>query len=496
MTDPSSAERVDPGGAPPTAPAYARVVPGSFDAPRHYYPRVLNAQIHPLVRFFLSLDNERIVRRFVHLNPRVDADALRTILATKPRYFRWAGSDLLHVTTADGRRQMVVVETNSCPSGQKSMPAYDDQDEQGAYRLNLANGFLASVRGKRLPEGGLAVIYDKNFMEASGYAAALADLTGEHVHLVEFPDGAAEPRAWFDAGQLLVRDESDTVHPVRCAFRYVTQRPWNRIPVQTRTYILNPVLTCLAGGRNKLVAAKAYDLYNAELDAVGLRIRTPETIWDVAWAEIPLWVRRLGGHAVIKVPYSNAGQGVYTITSGAELDRFLAEAPRNYERYIVQSLIGNHSWSSTGPRGRLFHVGTVPNKRGASYVADVRMMVSGGPDGFRPLVIYARRASEPLLDTLADGVSSWDMLGTNLSIRDPDGSWDTDRTRLLLMDRKDFNALGLGIDDLIEGYIQTVLCTLAIDKMACNLVGSKGQLKMKLFRSLNDDAALADEIMR
>lgn len=35
-----------------------------------------------------------------------------------------------------------------------------------------------------MPGGGLAVLYDKNPMETTGYAAALANLTGEHVHLV------------------------------------------------------------------------------------------------------------------------------------------------------------------------------------------------------------------------------------------------------------------------------------------------------------------------
>ncbi len=40
--------------------------------------------------------------------------------------------------------------------------------------------------------------------------------------------------------------------PVRACLRYVTQRPWNRIPPITRTLIFNPVLACLAGGRNKV----------------------------------------------------------------------------------------------------------------------------------------------------------------------------------------------------------------------------------------------------
>ncbi len=475
-------------------PAYALVEPGSFEAERHFYPRVLNAQIHPLVRFFLGLGTERIVRRYCHLHPMVDPGALRALLAEQPRHFRWAGSDLLYVTTEDGVRNMVVIETNSCPSGQKSMPLYEETDEQGGYRAMLQSSFLPLLKGRRLPTGGLAVIYDKNLTEASGYAAAMADLLNEPVHLVEFPDGAEQPRARFSEGVLEVRGSTGSWQPIRCAFRYVTQRPWQRIPVASKTLVLNPVLACLAGGRNKTVAAKAYEFFNAELSGSGLKIRTPETMWDVSAAEVPLWVRKLGGLAVVKVPYSNAGQGVYTITSEAELEAFSAVAQR-YDRFIVQSLIGNYNWSSHGREGRLFHVGTIPNKRGRSFVADLRVMVCAGPDGFRPLVVYARRARQPLLDTIGEH-SSWETLGTNLSIRDQDGSWTSDTSRLLLVDRKDFNTLGLGPDDLIEAYIQSVLATLAIDRMAQRLQSTKGGLKMKLFRSLNNDAALVSEIMR
>ena len=64
-----------------------------------------------------------------------------------------------------------------------------------------------------------------------------------------------------------------------------------------------------------MVAAKAYDSYNIDLALSGLRIHTPHTIRDVKWEEIPGYIEKLGGHAVIKIPYSNAGQGVYTITS-------------------------------------------------------------------------------------------------------------------------------------------------------------------------------------
>lgn len=114
-------------------------------------------------------------------------------------------------------------------------------------------------------------------------------------------------------------------HPIRACFRYVTQKPWNRFPLKTKTVVMNQIISCLAGGRNKMMAARAYDFYNSEIVDTGLAIRTPETINNVTRGEIPLWIRSMGGHAVLKVPYSNAGQGVYTITNKKELDNFLSQ---------------------------------------------------------------------------------------------------------------------------------------------------------------------------
>lgn len=85
------------------------------------------------------------------------------------------------------------------------------------------------------------------------------------------------------------------------------------------------------------------------------------------------------------------------------------------------------------------------------------------------------------------------MLGTNLSVKLPNGGWTTDTSRLILMDRKDFNQLGLGIDDLIDAYIQTALAVIAIDKMAAKLMAN-GKFDYQLFESLNPDNALLDEI--
>ncbi len=469
------------------------VAPGAFEPEEHFYPKALNAQIHPMVGHFFNLNHERLLKRYTHLNPRVEGDYLAQLLNRQTKFFHWGGADLFYVTTEQGNRRMVVLETNSCPSGQKSMPILIDADEHRGYRSLLEQSFLPALKGRRLPKGVLAIIYDKNPMEVAGYGATLADLTGEEVWLVPCFDGEENPLSCLE-GVLYLHTSSGERLPIRACLRYVTQRPWNRLPVVTKTFIYNSTLVCLAGGRNKLVASKAYEIFNAELREHGLHIHTPETIQGVGKLEIPLWVNRFGGFAVIKIPYSNAGQGVFTITNEKELEEFMA-GEYEYDQFIVQSLIGHSRWSSSGSRGKYFHIGTVPNRKGEIFVADLRMMVYATPNGFRPAALYARRTRAPLIESLEGEHSSWELLGTNLSIKKGKDQWDSDTHRLMLMDRKDFNNLGLGLDDMIEAYIQSVLSVLAIDQMAEALISAKGGFRMKLFRSLNHDPVLCNEVV-
>lgn len=138
-------------------------------------------------------------------------------------------------------------------------------------------------------------------------------------------------------------------------------------------------------------------------------------------------------------------------------------------------------------------MGTIPNRKGETYVSDLRLMISGSEAGFKVVGMYARRARDPLMDCLDPATPSWSQLGTNLSVAQGNGMFDTESDRLLLMDRKDFNMLGMGLDDLIDAYVQTVLAVVAIDKMADRLV-INGHFSRLLFHSINDDEALMEEI--
>jgi len=481
-----------------SAPAVLKVetfAPDDFEAERHFYPRTLNAQLHPLVAAFYRMPLDRIVRRYCHLNPQVDAEVLKTLLGTQPRHLRWSGSDVLNVSTENGVRLKLVLETNSCPSGQKSFPLIDEQEEEGGYHRLIKQTFLPLVRKelkKAEPGSVVAVLYDKNYMEASGYAQALATATKQTVALIPCPRD--NPEAFLEVKDRYLYAKLDgELKQVICAFRYVTQRPWTRLPFDLKTPLLNPIVACLAGGRNKTVAAKAYEAFNAQNRESGLEIRTPESFTNVRKAEVPFLLERLGGKAVVKVPYLNAGQGIYTIVNESELAAFM-EAEHDYDSFIVQQLVGNVRWSSTASRGKVFNIGTVPDKKGHIYVFDIRMMVAWQDEAYAPVAMYARRAPTPMEAELVAGAESWKVLGTNLSKKVGKDRFETEPKRLLMCDRKDFHRLGLGLDDLIEIFIQAVLCNRAIDDMAKRLVKRGGGFRRSLFRSLVADESLLKEI--
>ena len=80
------------------------------------------------------------------------------------------------------------------------------------------------------------------------------------------------------------------------------------------------------------------------------------------------------------------------------------------------------------------------------------------------------------------------------------------KERLLTMDSNDFNVLGLGLDDLIDAYIQTVQSVISIDKLCIELLESPsidnqeetskmfGKFNFDLFKKLNPDVSLLNEI--
>lgn len=464
--------------------------PGNFVKHNHFYPGVLNSTAHPTVQRFLQLSRDTIISLYCSRHPQIDSKDIASLLQYKCKYFLWSGSDLLYVRSAENGNQMVVIETNSCPSGQKHMPGLEHYSSFRGYERLIktvcSKGTMTNKSG-----GGLAVLYDKNKMEASGYAAALAELSSQNVMLVPFFENDLDPPVRFSNSILEVRDAYGWWHSIEFALRYVTQRPWNRIPFQTKTHIVNPTVVCLAGGRNKLMACKAYEEFNTSLTGTGLRIKTPRTICNVRKSDVPRLITELGGKAVVKVPYSNAGQGIYIITNERELFVFMNENS-SYEEYIIQSLIGSEP-QENGQIESYSHIGTKTSGSEDRYVFDMRMMVTNNDEGFHPVALYSRRAKSPL-NSIKSCTSYWDVFGTNLSYKGADGEWQSDESRLISLCRSGFESLELGLEELVEAYIQTVMSVIAIDQMAERLMNKNQGFDYDHFSSLNGDRQLLQEM--
>jgi hypothetical protein len=446
------------------------VEPQDFEAADHWYPRALNSNIHPLVGYFLNLSHEQLAERFCRINPQADPQAIRNILSYQPTFFRWAGSDLMHVTNSRGHRHLTVIETNSCPSGQKSMPLLDLNAEQGGYRILIEKTFRPMVE-KVTEDGVLAVVFDKNPMENIGYAATVAEVFNEEVYLAQYNNGDGNPPIKFVDQKMYVNTGHQQWTPVRAAFRYVTQEPWNRIPRNSRTLLLNPIEACLAGGRNKDVASVAYEKFNRKFNDKGLQIITPLTYRKVNIDQLHDLYQQMGGNMVIKVPDSNAGQGVITVTNDKELLKAVKQlTDRAADNLLVQQLINCNPGNLNNQisTNSWYHVGTLPDSKGRSFAFDVRFMIHATEEGLRPLAAYSRRARVPLNKPFPEDMDSWEVYGTNLSVKNNDG-WTYDDERLVLFDVRNFGLLGLGIDELIKGFFQTCMSVYAIDQHAISI---------------------------
>ncbi len=88
-----------------------------FYSVNHFYPKTQRARIGRVGREFFTLSNDEAASIYCRRNPATSRAILAECLAYKPAYFKWAGCDLFNVVDGDDRRQMVIIETNSCPSG-------------------------------------------------------------------------------------------------------------------------------------------------------------------------------------------------------------------------------------------------------------------------------------------------------------------------------------------------------------------------------------------
>ena len=87
------------------------------------------------------------------------------------------------------------------------MPCLGDANNQRGYRTIIQNTFKQLLLSADLTIGGLAVVYNKNLMEASGYTAVIADIMKEKVWLVLYYNGDQDPPCKWEEEVFHVKDK-------------------------------------------------------------------------------------------------------------------------------------------------------------------------------------------------------------------------------------------------------------------------------------------------
>jgi len=281
--------------------------------------------------------------------------------------------------------------------------------------------------------------------------------------------------------------------PIRACFRTLSAAPWIRIPVSNnlKTFMYPHPITCLTTGKNKLLANYAYEQFNEKYRGFGLEIKTPRTVSGVEKKDIREIIKQeFGFRAIIKTPYDGHGRGIYVVRDEADVDKFLALDSSRYNLFLVQDLIGFETDICKDNPSRYTHVGYVGPDH-SKYAYSLRMIVTDSPTGYKLICICGARASMPFYRGRADVVDEQSDLSyiTNIVPKELEGM-----ERDIPASEDGVKRMGFTVDNVVDAYLQSVMCMLAIDQVCQNLFREDGCLDLELLKKLCPDPQLLSEV--
>lgn len=131
------------------------------------------------------------------------------------------------------------------------------------------------------------------------------------------------------------------------------------------------------------------------------------------------------------------------------------------------------------------------------YACTIRIIACSLPSGFKMTAIRGARAPEPFASICSEtnrSPTSTKTLNEDAYITNI-GTDDRSASRLVILDDAAMRGLAIGIDDIVDGFIQTVFSIHAIDAMCKRLTTSDGELNLQLLKELNPDPQLLAELM-
>ncbi len=371
------------------------------------------------------------------------------ILAAGARHFLLAGVDLMPVVDSrSGSRKMLILEVNSAPGFIYCTPEKDI--------VNYGYGPVIDLLLEHTPQSSWNCLVDfsegKTPVEDMGFQHYLGKRLSGHIPIVRPADQRSGTVSHAADGHLLLEGM-----PISGGIRYLHDRPWTLIPPDAKGTFVNPTSVDLCGGRDKLMAAEAFRSFRFQGDPIP--VSTPPCLYARSGGHLRELIARSQSPLVVKKRHLNSGIGIYFIVNPdcanlPEIDE--ADFP-----LVVQEMI---------PTPGMLHAGAGPFRQTGvtigkdAYACDVRIVLASFADGFRPLMMYARRARLPFR-VLSHALSPErldDALKVNIA-RKTANRVVFETQRLVLPDSYGWDVLGLSADEVKAAIVESALAVAAVD---------------------------------
>lgn len=136
------------------------------------------------------------------------------------------------------------------------------------------------------------------------------------------------------------------------------------------------------------------------------------------------------------------------------------------------------------------------------YAYSFRIVACNSPTGFKMITICCARAPAPFAKNgEAAEIAPNALLNKIRTVHENDvyitniGPNPNGEERSFYVDDAGMKGMGIGMDDVIDGFMQTVYSIHAIDNMCKKLTMEDGELNMQLLTELNPDPQLLAEVV-
>jgi hypothetical protein len=412
----------------------------------------------------LDADKETIIECYLNNIGKNSRETLRYIMNERSRHFILAGVDLMAVENREtGERDFLLLEINSAPGFIYCTPE-NDAAEYGYKRLIH---LLLDHTPKDQWDGIVHFSEGKVPVEDRGFFHYYREILKRDVNILG-------PR---DLEKLSLNRENQLEYrgrPITGAIRYIHKDPWNYLAPSVKGTFINSTKVDLCGGRDKLMAERAFDsciVHNKKIV-----LSRPECFTAHTREELEHIILSKEFPLVVKKRFLNSGIGIYFILN-KDLSVLKELSDKDFPIVVQQMIIApgtginsDFPWEQKGV--------CIEGKR---YAYDLRVVVASGPDGYKPLMVYGRRGRRPFSDlkNCGHGTEIFDDI-FKVNIAKKKGSdFVFESNRLILPTDEGWEMLGITESELMAAYMESILSLYAADRFCDSYEGRFDELLAK-----------------